>query len=309
MKVSRLTAFAMIPAAILLLGTSALRAQGELSPPEGVSICQVEYGLSASSTPPLGPHEGVVVLSWTNPETYQAVEFSLDGKPAPGKVDGARGVGRVIASSGAHTFGVRGLEGDRVSVYKTVEFTVLEESPLHDPITNLQCELIPGQGGILRLTWKLGGDPWVSGLLEVPGRTDLVKIEAGALTAQTAAGSETPNVAVLTFKSSNGYFSLPIKPTCLPLTPAFRRGDCDVSGKVNITDPIFELDHLFRGGPRWFCDDACDANDDGKTDISDPIWTLNYLFRGGPPTPAPGPRQCGVDPTGDFLGGLCECKG
>src|SRR2546422_3033399 len=37
MKVSRLTAFAMIPAAILL-GTSASRAQGELSPPEGVSI-------------------------------------------------------------------------------------------------------------------------------------------------------------------------------------------------------------------------------------------------------------------------------
>lgn len=291
-----------------MASTSALRAQADLVPPQGVSACQSEYGLSASATPPLGPHEGVVVLSWTNPGTYDSVELSVDGKPAPGEVDGARGTGSVIASSGPHTFGVRGVEGNRASAFSTVDFSVLEESPLKDPISNLQCELIPGQGGILRLTWQLGSGAWVSGRLEVPGRTDVVKIEAGARTAEITAGSETPQVASLTFKDSRGYFSLPFTPTCLPLTPAFRRGDCDGSGKVNITDPIFQLDHLFRGGSRWFCDDACDANDDGKTNLSDPVWSLNYLFRGGPPPPSPGPRECGVDFTDDFLGGLCECR-
>jgi hypothetical protein len=309
MKVSRLTAVAiLLILAAAVQGRTGLRAQAELSPPQGVAACQAEYGLSSSSTPPLGPHEGVVILSWTNPETYEAVEFSLDGQPAPGEVDGARQTGRVIAPSGAHTFGVRGVEGERVSAFGTVELTVLEESPLREPIANLKCELVPGQGGALRVSWELGPDAWVSGRLEVPGRTGFVPIEAGARAAQIAAGSEAPNVAVLTFKDRNNYFSLPITPTCLPLTPSLRRGDCDVSGRVNITDPIFELDHLFRGGPRWFCDDACDANDDGKTDISDPIWLLNYLFRGGPPPPPPGPRECGVDFTGDFLGGVCECR-
>src|SRR5262245_59045498 len=224
MKVSRLTAVAIItlmPAAIVP-GRACLRAQAELGPPQGLAACQAEYGLSSSSTPPLGPHDGVVVLSWTNPETYEAVEFSLDGQPAPGEVDGARQTGRVIASGGAHTFGVRGVEGERVSAFATIEFTVLEESPLREPITNLKCELVPGQGGTLRLTWALGPDAWVSGRLEVPGRTDLVAIEAGSRSAQIAAGSGTPSVAVLTFKDRNNYFSLPITPTCLPLTPALR---------------------------------------------------------------------------------------
>jgi hypothetical protein len=49
------------------------------------------------------------------------------------------------------------------------------------------------------------------------------------------------------------------------------------------------------------CRDAADANDDGKIDISDPIRILRHLFQGGeppaPPFPGPGP-----DPTADDLG-------
>lgn len=42
-------------------------------------------------------------------------------------------------------------------------------------------------------------------------------------------------------------------------------------------------------------------NDDGSLDISDTIYLLNYLFVSGPPPAAPGPQNCGPDPTDDAL--------
>jgi hypothetical protein len=80
----------------------------------------------------------------------------------------------------------------------------------------------------------------------------------------------------------------------------FIRTDANGSGTINLTDAVFSLDALFRGGPQPPCLDAADANDDGNIDISDPIFTLFFLFRGDltprPPWPAPGP-----DPTADEL--------
>lgn len=47
--------------------------------------------------------------------------------------------------------------------------------------------------------------------------------------------------------------------------------------------------------------DVPDANDDGKLDLSDAVFTLAHLFQGGAAPPAPGPETCGVDPTADDL--------
>ncbi|MBI4602434.1 MAG: hypothetical protein HY721_10795 [Planctomycetes bacterium] len=84
---------------------------------------------------------------------------------------------------------------------------------------------------------------------------------------------------------------------------AFRRGDSDSSGDVNITDALFTLGWLFADGPAPSCRKAADSNDDGKVDISDPLATLGYLFLGTsePPPPFAAP---GVDPTPDGL----ECE-
>ena len=80
----------------------------------------------------------------------------------------------------------------------------------------------------------------------------------------------------------------------------FRRGDCDGSAGEDITDAIFLLDHLFRGGRMPGCIDACDLNDDGGADLSDAVYLLRYLFTGGAAPPAPG-TACGEDPTADAL--------
>jgi hypothetical protein len=81
----------------------------------------------------------------------------------------------------------------------------------------------------------------------------------------------------------------------------FLRGDPNGDGRRDLTDAIFGLDFLFRGGPPGPCEDAHDVNDDGKADIADPIRLLQLLFQSGEGLPPPYP-DAGPDPTPDELG-------
>jgi len=94
------------------------------------------------------------------------------------------------------------------------------------------------------------------------------------------------------------------------LAVRYIRGDAVDDGKIDITDPIAVLEHLFRGtggrGPR--CRDAWDSNGDGWIDISDAVYLLLFLFMGGnaPPAPFPG---CGSTPgTGLGCGAHAACR-
>ena len=81
---------------------------------------------------------------------------------------------------------------------------------------------------------------------------------------------------------------------------AFRRGDSNGSGDVNISDALHTLSWLFSDGAVPPCRKAADVNDDGRVDISDPLALLGYLFLGSAEPPAPfGTR--GTDPTPDAL--------
>src|SRR5688572_15621901 len=104
-----------------------------------------------------------------------------------------------------------------------------------------------------------------------------------------------------------GVFRLPL--ACILLTigvdlghgaTQFKRGDANVDGAVDLTDPIRTLGSLFLGTSSLECLDAGDSNDDGTLDLADAIHTLVHLFLGGP---APGEpfRACGEDPTVDAL--------
>jgi hypothetical protein len=81
----------------------------------------------------------------------------------------------------------------------------------------------------------------------------------------------------------------------------FIRGEVNDDGKVNISDAVFILLHLFGGkAPIPSCLESLDANDDSRVDLSDPITVLNALFTGTIWLPPPG--ICCVDPTEDSLG-------
>ena len=78
----------------------------------------------------------------------------------------------------------------------------------------------------------------------------------------------------------------------------FVRGDADTDGKPGLTDAIFILGHLFRGGRAPACLPAADVDDDGDVNITDAVYLLNFLFIGNRTPPAPFPGG-GPDPTED----------
>jgi PKD repeat protein len=80
---------------------------------------------------------------------------------------------------------------------------------------------------------------------------------------------------------------------------SFVRGDANADGVVDLSDAFRMVLQLFAAQPIP-CADATDANDDGALNITDPIFTLNYLFRGGAAIPAP-LQRCARDPTEDPL--------
>ena len=87
----------------------------------------------------------------------------------------------------------------------------------------------------------------------------------------------------------------------------FRRGDANQDGTTDMTDAIHSLSYQFLGNLAVFCDEALDVNDNDKIDISDPLILLQHLFLG---TPAPPPpfEECGFDNTGEGADTL-TCEG
>ncbi len=89
----------------------------------------------------------------------------------------------------------------------------------------------------------------------------------------------------------------------------FHRGDADATGAVELTDPIFILDHLFAAGAAPPCREAEDADNDGALAITDAIQLLLYLFPGGTPPaePGPPPAACGQDADAPGAAGDLGC--
>lgn len=91
----------------------------------------------------------------------------------------------------------------------------------------------------------------------------------------------------------------------------FYRGDCDFSGRLNISDAVVTVLSIFSSSESFVppCRDACDCNDDGRMGFADTVCILRFLFLAGsrPPAPGPGfdpagaPLPPGVDPTEDQL--------
>ena len=81
----------------------------------------------------------------------------------------------------------------------------------------------------------------------------------------------------------------------------FRRGDANADGKLDLTDAVFVLLHLFTGGQSPPCLDAADANDDGALNLTDSVLVLSHLFQGTGPLAEPF-EACGWDPTVETLG-------
>jgi len=61
----------------------------------------------------------------------------------------------------------------------------------------------------------------------------------------------------------------------------FVPGDANSNRQVNIGDPVFLMDYLYRDGSAPILDAVADANGDGGVDIGDIVYLINYIFKGG----------------------------
>ena len=63
----------------------------------------------------------------------------------------------------------------------------------------------------------------------------------------------------------------------------FMRGDADGDGQINVSDVIYLINYLYKGGPQPVPLESGDANSDGIINSADIVYLINYLFVGGPP--------------------------
>ncbi|MCJ7497313.1 MAG: dockerin type I domain-containing protein, partial [candidate division Zixibacteria bacterium] len=58
-------------------------------------------------------------------------------------------------------------------------------------------------------------------------------------------------------------------------------GDSNHDNLVNVSDVVFLINYLFKGGPEPYPLASADVNLDQKVTVSDVVYLINYLFKGG----------------------------
>jgi hypothetical protein len=69
--------------------------------------------------------------------------------------------------------------------------------------------------------------------------------------------------------------------------PPYVCGDASGDSAVNISDAVYVINYIFKGGPPP--DPLCvgDADGDGAVNISDAVYLITYIFKSGPPPMEP----------------------
>jgi len=59
-------------------------------------------------------------------------------------------------------------------------------------------------------------------------------------------------------------------------------GDADADEDINVSDAVYIINYVFKGGPAPDPLEAGDADCDGAVNVSDGVYIINYVFKGGP---------------------------
>ncbi len=60
-------------------------------------------------------------------------------------------------------------------------------------------------------------------------------------------------------------------------------GDADGDLNVIVSDAVFIVNYIFKGGPAPMPLESADVNLDGMINVGDAVYIINYIFKGGPP--------------------------
>jgi hypothetical protein len=67
-----------------------------------------------------------------------------------------------------------------------------------------------------------------------------------------------------------------------PPPPPYICGDANKDNEVDISDAVYLVTYIFKGGPAPNPLAAGDPNCSGDADIADAVYLINYIFRDGP---------------------------
>ena len=238
-------------------------------------------------------------VAWTNGATYDVINILENGVTVatlPGLASSAS------LNLGATTIG--GPESATIAVVPRrngVEATpvscVADCPDVPDPIepTGLLCSVDPFTG-VATLSWA-NSQPYLAIELSIDGGLDGV-LNGGSVT--TTVNLLSPAIYTLCLDGTD-LCGVPFASVCCTAIyeQVFDRGDANVDGSFNISDPIYTLNFLFGGGP-MACVKAGDMSDSGDVNIADIVFGLQGIFGVGPLPNAPF-GACGVDPTSDLL--------
>jgi hypothetical protein len=59
-------------------------------------------------------------------------------------------------------------------------------------------------------------------------------------------------------------------------------GDANSDSSATVSDVVYLINYLFKGGPVPDPIQKVDVNSDGNVTVSDVVYLINYLFKGGP---------------------------
>jgi hypothetical protein len=263
-------------------------------PVSGAALCIANVG----APPPVtglscALDAGSVLLAWTNGAAdYDSIEILRDDASLTILAGGASGYTDASPPAGPVSYEVRAYYGTISSAAGAATCEV-GSGTTPSPV-GLVCERTSALE--VTLTWTN------------PASYSLIQLyRDGVLLAQDPGGfggvqDTLPSPGTYVYGVVGVLSGVPSAPTTCTVEVQvagvlFQRGDSNGDSHFDLSDVIYPLNYLFRGGPVPPCLEASNANGDGALDIADPVWALNYLFLDGPPPPAPFPA-CGEDPNG-----------
>jgi len=166
------------------------------------------------------------------------------------------------AGRGGQPAGARGLAGGDPPTITSVE-------PASGPLAGGNIVEIRGTGLEGVLDARIGGRPLAS--VRFLPRGSIVAV---------APAADRAGPASIEIVTAGGYVAAP---DLYRYAVGVRRGDVNGDARLDVSDPVAILLHLFAGGAEPVCADAADTNVDGRLALDDVILLLKYLFNSGPP--------------------------
>jgi len=255
--------------------------------PIDLAVDSLGYAYVAASSQGVDLNEDYVVLKYDpNGNTDWIKRYNGPGNSFDVPTD--------IALDDSGYIYVTGISNDS---FTSSDFATIKYHPNGDTVWLRRFDGSGSSDGASALALDDSGNVYVTGYSDFPGtQSDYATVKydkngvkqwsafyAGpdnSIDEAMAVGLDSAGHIIISGTSRNDFL------TIMYTESAFIYGDANYDGEITVSDVIYIINYLFKGGPPPVPELASgDANCNGEVTVSDVIYIINYLFKGGP---APG---------------------